>query len=926
MADTVKPSLISSMFQTQSQEIPKTYEPQAVENHWYSLWLESGCFKTPQLPKEAKGYSIVIPPPNVTGVLTMGHVLNNTIQDILIRRKRQEGIPATWIPGTDHAGIATQTKVIKALADEGLSWRDLGRDGFEQRALKWKDKHGGIIVSQLKKLGASCDWDRLVHTLDPQYSKAVLTVFVELYKRGYIYKGKRMVNWCPKSLTALSDEEVMMQPCKSKLYKVRYEVVELPGTFLEISTTRPETIMGDTAVAVHPEDERYQHLIGKHCYRPFPKEAIPIIADQAVERDFGTGALKVTPAHDPLDFQIGERHNLPILDIMNPDGTLNRLAGADFEGLDRFEARKLAAKKLEVEGLLQGIEDHENNIGYSERGQVPIEPRLSDQWFLKYPKVEEAKLVVKDRLTRFWPARWEKTYLHWLDNIQDWCISRQLWWGHRIPVWYKKGADRNDPGNWHVSLEAPQDPHNWEQEEDVLDTWFSSWLWAFATMGWPKQETQEALHLSNYYPTGDLVTGPDIIFFWVSRMIMASLEFMGPEKKHLTHDEMEARIPFKNVYFTGIIRDEKGRKMSKSLGNSPDPLDLIAQYGADGLRLGIMSMAPQGQDIHFVQERISQGKHYCNKLWNACRFRQMSGPMVGNGTLEAIIARINPVLMDDDDHAILGRTLQTLKALEEGFSNYAFSTITQDLYSFFWGDFCDWYLEVSKARQEDPEAQTHILAIEDLVIRILLQMHHPYTPFITEELWHKMGYGSEEGFIQNAKLPLSADLAKTLNNQGIALNPEAIEAVDHLRSLVAQVRALKAEYHLGATRDVTLYYKAEAVQALLIQNHFEKLQKLIGFKTLEVTTEALQAPCVITALGTWYIDLSSATDVEAEKKRIQTELEKLIALIRSGEAKLSNRSFTDKAPTHVVEGARKLHEANIAKKQELERNLLFLGK
>src|SRR5690625_2929378 len=675
--------------------IAKAYEPRDVEEKWYSTWLENSCFQASPDP-EKEPYTIVIPPPNVTGVLTMGHVLNNTLQDILIRRARQQGKSVLWLPGDDHAGIATQTRVERDLRKrEGKTRRDLGREKFIERAWEWKEKHGGIIIEQLKKLGASCDWDRKVFTLDSDYSHAVQYSFVELYRRGFVYRGKRMVNWCPASLTALSDKEVIMKPQKGILYKMRYEVVENPGEFLKISTTRPETVMGDTAVAVHPEDDRYKHLIGKHVWRPFPRKEIPIIADSYIDREFGTGVLKVKPAHDKNDFEIGQRHNLETVDILHPDGALNELGGEEFVGIDRFEALKKAAEKLQELGVLVAEEPHENSVGFSERADVPIEPRLSEQWFLKYPAVEEAKQVVRDRLIRFYPERWTKVYLHWLDNIQDWCISRQLWWGHRIPVWYRKGADRSDSANWHVALEPPADPENWEQEEDVLDTWASSWLWPFATMGWPDEEKQKEQGLDYYYPTTTLVTGPDIIFFWVARMIMAGLEFMNPGQP------VEKRIPFKDVYFTGIIRDIKGQKMSKSLGNSPDPLDLIEKYGADGLRLGVILIAPQGQDIRFSEDRVETGRNFCNKLWNAVRFRQMSGEAGDNRTLEAILNRIDPKQMDIDDHAILHGLLETTRIVNEALDTFEFNTAAQRLVSFFWSDFCDWFVEVSKAKLQD---------------------------------------------------------------------------------------------------------------------------------------------------------------------------------------------------------------------------------
>jgi valyl-tRNA synthetase len=545
-------------------EIPKAYEPQAVETKWYQHWLETGCFTADpaRVSDQRPAYSIVIPPPNVTGMLHMGHVLNNTIQDILARKARMDGKEVLWLPGTDHAGIATQVQVEKALKKEERKTRhDLGREEFLKRVWAWKEKHGGIIINQLKKLGSSCDWTRERFTMDPEYSRCVQQVFVDLYQKGLIYRGKRMVNWCPVSQTALSDEEVEMKAQKGFLYHFKVEVAELPGTWLTIATTRPETIPGDTAVAVNPKDTRYAHLIGKHIVRPLPiqlpreKKLIPIIGDEHVDFEFGTGVLKVTPAHDKADFEIGQRHKLAVVDIMNPNGTMNELAGESLAGLDRFEARAIAVERLkELEALVEE-KPYENNVGFSQRADVPIEPRLSEQWFLKYPSVPPAKACVAEGRMKFHPDRWAKVYDHWLTHLQDWCISRQLWWGHQIPVWYR-GTEV------YCGLEAPAG-EGWVQDPDVLDTWFSSWLWPFATMGWPEKTDT----LKKFYPTTDLVTGPDIIFFWVARMIMAGYEYMGD-------------LPFRNVYYTGIIRDKQGRKMSKTLGNSPDPLELIAKYGA----------------------------------------------------------------------------------------------------------------------------------------------------------------------------------------------------------------------------------------------------------------------------------------------------------------------------------------------------------
>ena len=637
-------------------EISKAYEPQSVEDKWYQFWLDQKCFVADAHSKKP-AYSIVIPPPNVTGVLTLGHVLNNTIQDILARKARMDGKEVLWLPGTDHAGIATQTVVEKALKKSGeIRHRDdLGREKFLERVWQWKEKHGGIIIQQLKKLGASCDWTRERFTMDPEYSRCVQKVFVELYKKGLIYRGKRMVNWCPASLTALSDEEVVMKEQKGLLYYFKVEVVDCSGAvsapnsavtdrryndsdikstgvWLTIATTRPETIPGDTAVAVNPKDPRYAKYIGKHVIRPLPAELpreqklIPIIGDEHVDFEFGTGVLKVTPAHDKADFEIGQRHKLAQIDVMQPNGHMNELAGKDLNGLDRFKARKVAVEKLTELGALEKEEPYTNNVGYSERADVPIEPRLSEQWWLRYPHLHESLALVQSGTIRFRPDRWVRVYQHWIDTNIDWCLSRQLWWGHRLPVWYHKTS-----GEVHCDLEPPRDAENWKQDPDVLDTWFSSWLWPFATMGWPEKTDT----LAKFYPTTDLVTGPDIIFLWVARMIMGGLEFTGEK-------------PFWNVYFTGIIRDKQGRKMSKSLGNSPDPLDLIAKFGADALRFGTMRSAPLGQDILFDEQNVELGRNFCNKLWNACRFRQM----VGSADFP-IQGEIDPKLLTSDDKWIL---------------------------------------------------------------------------------------------------------------------------------------------------------------------------------------------------------------------------------------------------------------------------------
>ena len=905
-------------------EIPKSYDPQGVEQRWYDRWVESGCFRGKVDPSR-ESFAVMIPPPNVTGVLHMGHLLNNTLQDIMVRRARQEGKSALWLPGTDHAGIATQSRVEKELRQkEGKTRHDLGREKFIQVASEWRDKHGGIILGQLRKLGASCDWDRTVHTLDAGYSQAVLQTFVTLYERGYVYRGKRMVNWCPVSQTGLSDEEVIMKPSKGSLYRMRYEVAELPGTFLEISTTRPETIPGDAAVAVHPDDERYKHLIGKHVWRPFPRARIPIVGDQAVEKEFGTGVLKVTPAHDRTDFDIGKRHALPVIDVMNPDGTMNAEAGP-LAGLERFKARAAAEKLLEELGALVKTEPYENTVGFSERADVPIEPRLSEQWFIRYPKVEEAKRAVTAGIIRFHPERWTKTYLHWLENIQDWCVSRQLWWGHRIPVWYRRGADRNDPANSHVSLTPPADPANWEQDADVLDTWASSWLWCLATIGWrkPGETTEELKH---WYPTGALATGPDIIFLWVARMIIAGLELHGPEKKTLTDDEIRQRIPFRRVYFNGIIRDKLGRKMSKSLGNSPEPLDLIAKFGADGLRFGLLSIAPKGQDILFDEDRVGQGRNFCNKLWNAARFRQMSGPMADNSTLAAVVGRLRATQLDDDDFAILQGLAELTDSTAKNLEDHEFTAYAQGLYAFFWGDFCDWYVEASKARLKDPALVENCLAVQDLVLRQFLLLLHPVAPFISEELWHLLGYGSEQDFIQHHHTGSGGDLLRVLREHGIKLSASKVADVALLREFVATVRGLKSQANQATRRDAVITVVAkDAVARKLIEANREKLAGLAGLAEIAFAADAGGRTGALTSLGVVLLELSGNVDVAAEKVRLTKELAKLEQAVAAGEAKLGNEVFVSKAPAKILEGARnQLAEAK-AKRDEIARMLASLG-
>lgn len=836
-------------------EISTAYAPAAVEAKWYATWLRQKAFHA-RTKSGKPSYSIVMPPPNVTGVLTMGHVLNNTIQDILARRARMLGKEVLWLPGMDHAGIATQTVVERQLRKEGKTRHDFGRSEFVARVWEWKERHGGIIIQQLKKLGCSCDWSRERFTMDEKYSRDVRAAFVDLYNKGLIYRGKRMVNWCPASLTALSDEEVVPTPVSGSLYIMRYEVVEQPGTFLEIATTRPETLMGDTAVAVNPTDDRYEHFIGKHCWRPFPRAQIPIIADRAIDPEFGTGVLKVTPAHDKTDFEIGQRHNLEIVDILNPDGTLNALAGEEFIGMDRFEARKRAVEKLRELGSLVREEPYQHNVGYSERGGVPIEPRLSEQWFLRYPQVERTLEAVRSGEIRLRPERWVKSFEHWIENIRDWCISRQLWWGHQIPVWYHKTElDRR-----HVAVEPPPDPENWTQDSDVLDTWFSSWLWPFATM--PPTLRKK------FYPTCDLVTAPDIIFLWVARMMMAGFEFRNEK-------------PFSDVFFNGVIRDPQGRKMSKSLGNSPDPLDLIAKYGADGLRFGLMRTAPHGQDIRFDEKQIEEGRNFANKLWNAFRFRQLQGPRV----------TVKPnVPLSPYSTRILALLNAAVDRVERGYSDYLFTDVTQTIYEFFWSDFCDCYLEAAKTelQSENPEVKAGCLWVLDHVLSAVLRLIHPFMPHITEELWHRMEYGS--GSIQFAGL---TDLRAEL-----ILHTAQSDFAEMVYQATSQVRNLRAEYRFPSNK------KAKMILRPTVEGDFTVFANLAGAEPLLVDPAYAAprgVPVVLTALGQVFLPLEGLVDLQAEKERLAKEIAKLENELETVRTKLANANFVDRAPAPVVE-------------------------
>lgn len=890
--------------------LSKTFSPKEVENKWYLEWIENGCFDR-KIDTDKASYCILMPPPNVTGVLHMGHLLNNTLQDLLIRYAKHNGKSAVWVPGTDHAGISMQVRVEKELEKKGISRKTIGRKKFLEYAYQWRDEHGEVIFTQLQKLGVSCDWKNKKHTLDDDYSFGVLSAFVELYKRGYIYRGQRMINWCPVSLTALSDEEVKMVPQTGKLYYIKYYYIDQPDRYIEVATTRPETIMGDVAVAVNPSDERYKEIIGKYVRRPLFERALPVIADDAVLKEFGTGALKITPAHDKVDFEIGKRHNLEIIDVLNPNGTLNEHAGK-YCGLDRFDAREKIAQELSERGLLSKEEEYTNNVGFSERGNVPIEPRLSEQWFLRYPKTEEAKQAVERGMIKLYPKRWEKIYLHWLNNIQDWCISRQLWWGHQIPVWYKKGADRMDPKNWFVSVTGPNDPENWEQEEDVLDTWFSSWLWPFVTFGWPDGAAMDRLGFKYFFPTDTLITGPDIIFFWVTRMIIASLELVGERRDRLTPEEIEQRIPFRNVYFTSIIRDSIGRKMSKSLGNSPEPLTLIDKYGADGVRLGLLLSAPYGQDVLFDENRIALGRNFCTKLWNAARFRLLNKLNYDKNSLENIVQNITE--LQPEDHAIILQLIQSKHKLDEHMLKYEITSAVQTIYNFFWNDYCDWYVEATKQRLQRQDSNT--IFVHDILLRQILLMLNPFIPFITEELWHACGFGNDGEFIQYVVCDSPEQLEKIFQN--LHLDYSQLEYVTKKREFIENCRTIIAKNRHNSTKNVQLFVQPNQNYNFLEDAGF--ICKLLSIDSLKITNEDLDLPAMVSNFGTIYIDqqdLQSGND----REHILSEIARLDTLIALNQQKLNNPAFTAKAPPKVVEGAKNLLKENIEKKKALEKLL-----
>ncbi len=924
-----------------TNEIPKAYEPTAVEAKWQARWTDAGCFTAhPEKVSAARpAFSIVIPPPNITGVLTLGHVLNNTIQDILARRARQTGHEVLWLPGTDHAGLATQNAVERALGKEEKKTRhDLGREEFLRRTWEWQKKHGRIIIDQLKTLGCSLDWSRERFTLDEGYAAAVQGVFVDLHAKGYIYRGRRMVNWDPKALTALSDEEVIPRKQQSLLHYVRYELVDEPGQFLEVATTRPETIMADLAVAVNPSDARYQHLIGKQVWRPFPRVAIPVIADTAVDPEFGTGALKITPAHDKLDFEVGQRHALGFVDILHPDGTINCPDEPLLNKRGRDSARELARIKLHDMGLLVKSVPHENNVGFSERSEVPIEPRLSEQWFLRYPKTAESLAVVRDGLIRFFPTHWEKVYAQWLENIQDWCVSRQVWWGHRIPAWYGPG------GETRVQIDSPGE--GWTQDPDTLDTWFSSWLWAYETMD---IETR-----AKFYPTDVLVTGPDIIFFWVARMIIAGLEFK-PGRTDADADN----IPFRNVYFTGLIRDAKGKKMSKSLGNSPDVLDLMQRFGADGVRFGLLRIAPQGQDIRFDEKQVEEGRNFANKIWNAARFYQMQEPALPFGT--RVSYRPAPYVLD-----IESKLRDTQIAVDAAYKEFRFNEAAQRLYDFFWSDYCDWFVEAAKSdivgvdsvptggRVTERAIAKHVaLFTMYRVLTEFLALLHPFMPHLTEELAERLSFPPRPAATATAEDLHDKDLSvlgqtaekprrpRFLTTQRLggplSLSGSAEEVAQarfvtgDLYEAVRAARNLRAEYGIATNKSAKFILKLREElleDASAFATTIRALTRMINAEDVALSPDyeaPRGTPSARTPLGDLFMPLAGLVDVDAERARLEKERVKAQGELEMATRKLANPQFVSGAPPAVVEEHRRRQTDAEARLEKLCGMLEALG-
>ena len=855
--------------------IDKKYSPEAIEDKWYQYWMDHGYFHSE--PDDREPYTVVIPPPNVTGVLHMGHMLNNTIQDILVRRARMLGKNACWLPGTDHASIATEAKVVNKLREEGIDKNALSREAFLEHAWEWTRKHGGIILEQLKKLGASCDWDRTGFTMDEAYAESVIDAFIDLYNKGYIYRGTRMVNWDPKALTAVSDEEVVHKEEQGKLYYVSYVLADI-NEKVTIATTRPETILGDTAICVHPEDERYRHLIGKKAVVPVAGREIPVIADDYVDPEFGTGCLKITPAHDVNDHEIGLRHQLEVIDILNPDGTLSASAGY-LVGEDRFAARKKMADALKESGALVKVEEHNNKVGYSERTNEVIEPRLSMQWFVAMDKLAAPALkAVMDDEVKFHPPKFKNTYRHWMENVRDWCISRQLWWGHRIPAWYYgdgpddfvvaktvEDAQKKASGKTGRSVDASE----LRQDDDVLDTWFSSWLWPISTFD-PKAVANGKANINRdlayYYPTNDLVTAPEIMFFWVARMIMAGYEYLGKK-------------PFSHVYYTGIVRDAQRRKMSKSLGNSPDPIELMKKHGADGVRVGMLLSSPAGNDLLFDEALCEQGRNFSNKIWNA--YRLVQGWEITD-TEQPPSAAFAASFMQE-------RLKEVVAEINSHFDLFRISDALMSTYKLVWDDFCSWYLEMIKPPYQQPIDRTTMgqaLHFFEQVLKLL----HPFMPFISEELWQNM---------RNRK-PAEALVIAAWPETGEA-NRDVLQCFANSARLVGEIRTVRKKYQIPNKESIELYASEEGLKKV----NAAVVAKLGGVERIHTEAAPEQSISFLVGSHEFFVPTGDQINTEEELKKLEEELQYTLGFLKGVQKKLANERFVNNAPAQVVALERK---------------------
>jgi valyl-tRNA synthetase len=867
------------------------YNPKEVEDKWYKYWMEKKYFHSEPNP-EKEPYTIVIPPPNVTGVLHMGHMLNNTIQDVLIRKARMEGKEACWVPGTDHASIATEAKVVAMLKEKGISKKDITRKEFLKYAWEWKEKYGGIILEQLKKLGASCDWDRTRFTMEEDLSAAVIEVFIDLYRKGYIYRGIRMVNWDPQGKTAVSDDEVVYKEVNSKLYFIKYKI-EGEEDYLTIATTRPETILGDTAVCINPLDERYHHLKGKKALVPLLERPVPIIEDEYVNMEFGTGCLKITPAHDINDYELGQKHRLETIDIFNDDGTINENGGL-YLNEDRFTVRKKIVKEIEIKGQLEKIENYKNNVGYSERTDAVIEPKLSMQWFVKMKEITGPAYVnVMNNNIQLHPAKFKNMYRSWMENVRDWCISRQLWWGHRIPAYYLPDGTivvaKNEDEALFLAREQSGDnsltKSDLKQDEDVLDTWFSAWLWPISVFdGFKDTENED---IKYYYPTNDLVTAPEILFFWVARMIIAGYEYRGEK-------------PFKNVYLTGIVRDKLGRKMSKSLGNSPDPIELINNYGADGVRTGMLFSSPAGNDLPFDEKLCEQGRNFANKIWNA--FRLIKGWIVSDDTKY------------DNSSAIEwfeSRLNQSQKEIEEHYSKFRISDALLATYKLIWDDFCSWYLEMIKPPFEQPIDKRTYEATVDFFER-LMKILHPFMPFITEEIWHEIQDREEENCIIIAEWPAIGKIKLS-----------DLEEAELIFELITNIRNTRNNIQISPKKELKLGIKTK--NQFIYQKYEAAISKMANISSIDFIDEKWDdAVSFVVKSDEIFIPVAGEIDVEKERKNLLKELDYAKGFLQSVQKKLQNDKFVNSAPEKVIENERKKQADAEAKIKIIEESLASL--